>query len=329
MQDGSCDQTLPLSLVLKDVGLRDGGQQSLDSLAELGSTEGVLEGGDESDFPELSAFLSQEEINRSLDLAWEAFSSTGDEDAPSPEPPLCCSMSETNSTPPLSAQDSTVLVGPTPNQTHDPTPLDGPVLLQAQDQISTGGQTCPLLQRSASSEDSAASKDSTPRKSSPINDGSPALTSLAQNAPLSGVQQTSGTSAGPKMAPVYKQDRPRLLHGGPELSDICGRSATFIEELSSIFRRPTRAEQSANEDSSSPDSGYLSPRDRALEKQGGPRQSRPAAVEAGEVTDQQGDDTAPEATPHFLQKLKSQEVSEGSPIRLECRVTGNPQPLVR
>nr|XP_023679268.1 palladin isoform X2 [Paramormyrops kingsleyae] len=329
MQDGSCDQTLPLSLVLKDAGLGDGGQLSLDSLAELGSAEGVLEGGDESDFPELSAFLSQEEINRSLDLAWEAFSSTGDDDAPSPEPPLCCPMSETNSPPPLSAQDSTVLVGPTPNQTHDPTPLDGPIPLQAQDHISTGGQTCPLIQDSASSEDSTPSKDFAPRKSPPINDGSPALTSLAQNALLSGVQQTSGTSKGPKMAPVYKQDRPRLLHGGPELSDICGRSATFIEELSSIFRRPARAEQSANEDSSSPDSGYLSPRDRALQKQGGGMQSKPAVVEAGEVTDQQGDDTIPEAPPHFLQKLKSQEVSEGIPIRLECRVTGNPQPLVR
>ena len=35
------------------------------------------------------------------------------------------------------------------------------------------------------------------------------------------------------------------------------------------------------------------------------------------------------APPHFTQKLKSQEVAEGSPMRLECRVTGNPQPLVR
>ncbi|XP_041695068.2 palladin isoform X1 [Coregonus clupeaformis] len=33
--------------------------------------------------------------------------------------------------------------------------------------------------------------------------------------------------------------------------------------------------------------------------------------------------------PHFTQRLKSQEVAEGHPIRLECRVAGNPQPLVR
>ncbi|KAL7888007.1 hypothetical protein AOLI_G00029810 [Acnodon oligacanthus] len=37
----------------------------------------------------------------------------------------------------------------------------------------------------------------------------------------------------------------------------------------------------------------------------------------------------PMAPPRFTQKLKSQEVAEGSPIRLECRVIGNPQPLVR
>ncbi|KAK1896500.1 Palladin [Dissostichus eleginoides] len=37
----------------------------------------------------------------------------------------------------------------------------------------------------------------------------------------------------------------------------------------------------------------------------------------------------PLTPPCFLQKLKSQEVAEGSPIRLECRVTGTPPPLVR
>ncbi|KAI4786094.1 hypothetical protein KUCAC02_037353, partial [Chaenocephalus aceratus] len=38
---------------------------------------------------------------------------------------------------------------------------------------------------------------------------------------------------------------------------------------------------------------------------------------------------SPLTPPCFLQKLKSQEVAEGSPIRLECRVAGNPPPLVR
>uniref|UniRef100_A0A3B5LU92 Palladin, cytoskeletal associated protein n=1 Tax=Xiphophorus couchianus TaxID=32473 RepID=A0A3B5LU92_9TELE len=36
----------------------------------------------------------------------------------------------------------------------------------------------------------------------------------------------------------------------------------------------------------------------------------------------------PLSPPQFLQKLKSQEVAEGSPIRLECRVQGNPLPLM-
>ncbi|KAF3834571.1 hypothetical protein F7725_027129 [Dissostichus mawsoni] len=84
------------------------------------------------------------------------------------------------------------------------------------------------------------------------------------------------------LPPVYKQDKPRLLHEGLELNDraastseFCSRAATFIEELSSIFRGSAHQE----DDASSPDSG--------------------------------------------------QEVAEGSPIRLECRVTGTPPPLVR
>jgi hypothetical protein len=35
------------------------------------------------------------------------------------------------------------------------------------------------------------------------------------------------------------------------------------------------------------------------------------------------------SAPRFIQKLKSQEVAEGSRVYLECRVTGDPTPRVR
>ncbi|KAL4635434.1 palladin isoform X2 [Arapaima gigas] len=243
MQDGSCDQTLPLSLALKDP-CPEGGATNLylDSLVELGE-------GNEGTFPELSAFLSQEEMDRSLDLAWEAFSSTGDEETPSPEPEQCCP---------------------------------------------------------------SARLDHTPQPASPADSPAP--------------QSQSGDRFASQRAavPVYKQERPRLLHGVPlpadrgSASEFCNRAATFIEELSSIFRGSSRTGPCADEDSSSPDSGYLSPKVPATGN---------AAV--AEETKSAEDDAEPEAPPRFTQKLKSQEVSEGSPIRLECRVTGNPPSLVR
>uniref|UniRef100_A0A8C9S1D9 Palladin n=1 Tax=Scleropages formosus TaxID=113540 RepID=A0A8C9S1D9_SCLFO len=244
MQDGSCDQTLRVPLAPKERGA-DGvaAELYLDSPAETGE-DGPE---DEDAFPELSTFLSQEEMDRSLDLAWEAFSSAGDEEAPSPE-----------------------AEPPAPPPGEDPAPRpeapgDAP------------GPRSPSGERFAS-----------PRPS----------------------------------VPLYKQERPRLLHEPPELSDrgstseFCSRAATFIEELSSIFRGSARAGQQADEDSSSPDSGYLSPR-------------VPAARTAPALQETSGAGTEPEAPPRFTQKLKSQEVSEGSPIRLECRVTGNPRPVVR
>ncbi|XP_077463340.1 palladin isoform X2 [Stigmatopora argus] len=118
-----------------------------------------------------------------------------------------------------------------------------------------------------------------------------------------------------KAAPVYKQDKPRLVHEGSALhdraasaSEFCSRAATFIEELSSIFKGPPQPERPPEDESSSPDSGYLSP---------GSRQAAAASA------------SGPLSPPCFVQKLKSQEVAEGSPIRLECRVSGNPPPLVR
>ncbi|XP_043074949.1 palladin isoform X5 [Puntigrus tetrazona] len=305
MQDGSWNDTLPLSLLMKEacpqggVSLEgDGGMLSLppldgevylDSMAELESGDG--------DFPELSAFLSQDEISFSLDLAREAMSDADD-----------------------------------PNDQDEP-------LVPRQHLPLYSETKDPTLQDSASQSTDATSGKVTSNQSMPLS-----RPCAVPESPEKFVCQKSIT-------PVYKQDRPRLVHGGLELNEraasateFCSRAATFIEELSSIFKGSTRVDQQNDEDSSSPDSGYLSPRSQRLamlqaqppsssSSSSEPQQEGMPQVQADVGSDEhQGRGVSldgPMSPPHFTQKLKSQEVAEGSPIRLECRVTGNPFPLVR
>uniref|UniRef100_A0A673M3C9 Palladin n=1 Tax=Sinocyclocheilus rhinocerous TaxID=307959 RepID=A0A673M3C9_9TELE len=308
MQDGSWNDTLPISLLMKEacppggVSLEgDGGMLSvppldgevyLDSMAELESGDG--------DFPELSAFLSRDEISLSLDLAREAMSDADD-----------------------------------PNdQDEPPVPTEHlPLYSETKD---------PSLPDSASQSTDATSSKVTSNQSMPLS---------RPNQPCTALESPEKFVCQKSITPVYKQDRPRLVHGGLELNEratsateFCSRAATFIEELSSIFKGSTRVDQQGDEDSSSPDSGYLSPRSHRLAvQQAQPPSSSSSSSEPQQESMHQGladvgsDEhqgrgvslDGPMAPPRFTQKLKSQEVAEGSPIRLECRVTGNPLPLVR
>uniref|UniRef100_A0A3Q1IMS8 Palladin n=1 Tax=Anabas testudineus TaxID=64144 RepID=A0A3Q1IMS8_ANATE len=329
MQDGSWNQPLPISLLLKDSaagGVLEGdggmfseassdGELYLDSATELDSGDG--------DFADLTAFLSVEEINRSLDLAREAFGGTCESEEPASS-------------------------NPTPQeQVLQPIPS-----LPVNTQTSANLTTNPSVHQ---------------QTKTPCTDGAIKVTS-SQNVPLTNPLQVSSEtlSSAEKvvrhkpMQPVYKQDKPRLVHEDLELNDrvasateFCSRAATFIEELSSIFRGSARLEQQLEEDSSSPDSGYLSPRSQRPVPQGAA--SGPTLFPTQQVQTQNSQpDMGPQpegqvgvstsatyqnpgaaatsgnlCPPHFLQKLKSQEVAAGSPICLECRVRGSPQPLVR
>ncbi|XP_074492275.1 palladin isoform X1 [Sebastes fasciatus] len=336
MQDGSWNQPLPISLLLKDPagsGTLEGdggvfseassdGELYLDSVPDLDSGDG--------DFADLTAFLSAEEIHRSLDLALEAFGDTFESGDP----------------------------GPLSNPTSQEQALQPVHSLPVPPQTTENLNTSPNLQH---------------QTKAPCPDDSAAVeVSSSQNAPLSKPVQVS--SEAPVSAqkvvrhkpilPVYKQDKPRLLHEGLELNDraasateFCSRAATFIEELSSIFKGSAHLEQQVEEDSSSPDSGYLTPRSQRPVPQGSVsapslppcHQEETQYSQSAVSLDPQpgglmGVGVAASARPHhsgaptthgplsppcFLQKLKSQEVAEGSPIRLECRVIGNPLPLVR
>ncbi|XP_039983990.1 palladin isoform X3 [Xiphias gladius] len=331
MQDGSWNQPLPISLLLKDSvagGILEGdggvfseassdGELYLDSVTELDSGDG--------DFADLTSFLSAEEFNRSLDLAWEAFGDTCESEDPGPS-------------------------NPTPQeQVLQPIPS-----LPVNTETTENLPTSPNLHHQT--------------KVPYLDDNAAVKVSSSQNATHNRPEQVSSEapSSAEKIVcqkpiqPVYKQDKPRLVHEGLELNDrvasateFCSRAATFIEELSSIFKGPARVEQQVEKHSSSPDSGYLSPGSqqpvpqdtvsapslpRGQQEQTqysqtdtGPQPGGPVGVAASAGYQHSGAPTTTGALspPHFLQKLKSQEVAEGSPIRLECRVRGNPLPLIR
>lgn len=294
------------------------GELYLDSVTELESGDG--------DFADLTAFLSADEINHSLDLAREAFGDQVESEDPGPS---------------------------------NPTP---------QEQALQHVQSLPLPPQTT--ENLTTSSKLQHQTKSPYTDDNVAVEALSShNVPLSKPVQVSSEapSSAEKVVrhkpvqPVYKQDKPRLLHEGLELNDragsateFCSRAATFIEELSSIFKGSAHLEPQVEEDSSSPDSGYLSPRSRRPVPQGSasvpsvppsqqeqaqysqpamsmePQPEGPLVVAASARYQHSGAPTSHGLSPPcFHQKLKSQEVAEGSPIRLECRVTGNPQPLVR
>lgn len=266
------------------------GELCLDSGTELDFGDG--------DFADLTAFLSAEEIHRSLDLALEAFGATLESEDPGPA-----------SNPTSQERVLQPVHSPPPENLHTQTKAP-----------------------------SSAPPEVPPNKR--LDATTEAVASV-------------GKVARPKpKQPVYKQDKPRLVHEGLELNDraasateFCSRAATFIEELSSIFKGSARSEQQAEEgDSSSPDSGYLTPRGQRPAPQGSA--SAPSAMAPRGPEPQPGGSAGPRADeppqrpgapaslgplspPCFLHKLKSQEVAEGSAVRLQCRVTGNPPPLVR
>uniref|UniRef100_A0A3B5LKF0 Palladin, cytoskeletal associated protein n=1 Tax=Xiphophorus couchianus TaxID=32473 RepID=A0A3B5LKF0_9TELE len=320
MQDGSWNQPLPISVLLKDPaagGTSEGdagvfseassdGELYLDSSTELDSGHG--------DFADLTAFLSAEEINLSLDLAREAF---GEADE--------CEDQDPSSLKQLEQVLQSV-----------PSPLVVPS--QTTENLNSSPNLHHQTKAVCSDDNGAVSVSSNQIApiSKPIQISSEAPSSAEKVVRHKPIQ------------PVYKQDKPRLVHEGLELNDraasvteFCSRAATFIEELSSIFKGSA---QPAEEESSSPDSGYLSPRSQRTVPQGsvstsslpaGPQEdTHNNPPEMGQGCSERhlhaGASAASEplSPPQFLQKLKSQEVAEGSPIRLECRVQGNPLPLV-
>ncbi|KAK9399013.1 hypothetical protein NXF25_013982 [Crotalus adamanteus] len=145
----------------------------------------------------------------------------------------------------------------------------------------------------------------------------------------------------------------------PLKNKLCDKASTLIEELSSIFHEAAKMRvESPNGNSSFPDSGYLSPKSKQLALSNSLRNSvletsleitlkneipevtqvkecvlqRKEGSQMGETVSQ--NEVARESQnqlspPRFIHKLRSQEIVEGSKVLLQCRVAGNPVPQIR
>uniref|UniRef100_A0A8B9XPJ6 Immunoglobulin I-set domain-containing protein n=1 Tax=Bos mutus grunniens TaxID=30521 RepID=A0A8B9XPJ6_BOSMU len=271
-----------------------------DSLSDL-----LEDGENAAFFPGLSAFLSQEEIHKSLDLARRAIASSETDDCDCEEVPQCCSPSPRSRRKP-----------PAPPEAR-PGERASPGTPGARRQV----PAAPPPAEQAEHISSPASR----RKPgvSPLLARPSYIRSLRKAGKQ--VAKAPGTTANP-------------------LND---KAATLIEELTSIFREAAKPRtRSPDGESSSPDSGYLSPKNQ-------PSDPRSASASQSPTRDQQDIEAEarppapghhptrdshspsspppcsahhPPAAPRFIQKLRSQEVAEGSRVHLECRVTGNPPP---
>ncbi|KAG8504582.1 Palladin [Galemys pyrenaicus] len=278
-------------------------------------------------FPELSAFLSQEEINKSLDLARKAIVNSETEECDAEK-----EISQIFNTSPGNLCENASRLQ---TKSGEPASTVGPP-------ESRPSQGTPVPQEPTESFPSPVSK----RKAGL----SPLLASPSYIRSLRKTEKHGAKTLDTNM-------RPKLASPGQAgQSELCDKTANIIEELTSIFREAAKPRnRSPNGESSSPDSGYLSPKTQPLALMSASASQSPmedqqemeAEAKSPEAKpDYQGGQevAAPDnsisnpplrntshllSPPRFIQKLRSQEVEEGSRVYLECRVTGNPPPRVR
>ncbi|XP_011815030.1 PREDICTED: palladin isoform X2 [Colobus angolensis palliatus] len=277
-------------------------------------------------FPGLSAFLSQEEINKSLDLARRAIADSETEDFDSEK-----EISQIFNTSPASFHE---------NPSHK-TKLGEHTSGRPQDNRSTPVQ--PLAE------------EQTKIISSPVSKRKPAMSALlTRPSYIRNLRKAEKRGAKAPNTNI-KPKTPHQGKAGPQ-SQLCDKAANLIEELTSIFREAAKPRnRSPNGESSSPDSGYLSPKtqpsallsasaSQSPTEDQGETEREVKSPGARHCYQANQDLAAPRnrkshpqphsalhfpAVPRFIQKLRSQEVAEGSRVYLECRVTGNPTPRVR
>ncbi|KFZ64036.1 Palladin, partial [Antrostomus carolinensis] len=288
---------------------------------------------------ELSAFLTQEEICKSLDIARKAIDSSMKEDQ--------------NAVPGLTHCFNTSLSSTSENPSFRDTKLHEPGALQRPQGSSltspTASHVLPANQKETVPQTTSSFVTVSRRQTntSPLLTASPSfirsLKHLEKDGP--GVHKTSPKSESASQGEV------------PFRNKLCDKAATFIEELSSIFRQAAKTRgRSPDGDSSSPDSGYLSPKKKQPavstsvnqeldnpHQETEPEAKLPGVHLNGEHFSERDSITQSEkvlchpfinmeenqsSPPQFTQKLRSQEVAEGNKVLLECRVAGNPVPDV-
>ncbi|KAG8592606.1 hypothetical protein GDO81_000559 [Engystomops pustulosus] len=234
MANRALDKALPV--LITDVYPNETKTESLsESMSEASSHDSFYDSlsdlhGETIDgnVPELSAFLNQEEMNKSLDIAREAFSSHRAVD-----------------------------------------PAQGHVLSPHTKQPD---RSVKELKLSNSTSDGIRRRDNGPNKLgragkpepsnvrgmiSPFLTTSPSIIRALQAQKASKHYGKGGYNT----LPIPKARAKSINKDINAQSDMCQKAANFIEELSAIFRETNKArDKRSNGDSSSPDSGYLSPK---------------------------------------------------------------------
>ncbi|NWX16200.1 PALLD protein, partial [Aegotheles bennettii] len=291
---------------------------------------------------ELSAFLTQEEICKSLDIAREAIANSMKEDQSTAQGfthYFNTSLSSTSENP--SFRDSKL---------HEQDALqmlqEGGLSSSAASHVLPGNEKEQSTTPQTANNFAAVSRRQA--STSPLLTASPSfirnLKHLEKDGPC--VPKTSSKSESASQGEV------------PFRNKLCDKAATFIEELSSLFRQAAKTRgRSPDGDSSSPDSGYLSPKKKQpaistsvnhefdkLHQETEPEAKLHGVHLNGEQFSEKESITRSEmvlchpfinmeenqsSPPQFTQKLRSQEVAEGNKVLLECRVAGNPVPDVR
>ncbi|NXY67553.1 PALLD protein, partial [Glareola pratincola] len=287
---------------------------------------------------ELSAFLTQEEICKSLDIAREAM------------------KEDQNVSPDFTHYFNTALSTTSENPSFRDTKLyESDALQRPQASSLTSSAASHILpenqKEQSTAPQTAGSFVTVSRRqasTSPLLTASPSFVRSLRHSEKDGpgMPKTSPKSESASQGEV------------PFRNKLCDKAATFIEELSSIFRQAAKTRgRSPDGDSSSPDSGYLSPKKKqpAVSTSGNqefdcPHQEPEPETKLsgvhlnGEHFSERESVTQSEmvlchpfinmeenepSPPQFTQKLRSQEVAEGNKVLLECRVAGNPVPDVR
>nr|XP_021127457.3 palladin isoform X5 [Anas platyrhynchos] len=344
MQDRNCGQSLPLSLMLKEAYSAERGTNKgypgnmseasschdffCDSLSDMQNGEFASE---------LSAFLTQEEICKSLDIAREAIASSVKENQNAAAEFTHFNTSLSSASEHASFWDTKL---------HEQDTLQRP-------------QTSSLTSSAASHIPSTSPKEqfTSPQTAScfaTVSRKQAGTSPLLAAAPSFIRSLKHSEQHGPGVPKTCPNSELASQGEVPFRNKLCDKAATFIEELSSIFREAAKTRgRSPDGDSSSPDSGYLSPKKKQstlstsrnqdfdkIHQETEPGAKLSGVHINGEHFSEKESITQSETVlchpfinqaspPQFTQKLRSQEVAEGNKVLLECRVAGNPVPDVR
>ncbi|XP_026534603.1 palladin-like [Notechis scutatus] len=345
MQDTSCGQPVPFSVIMKEphpfekstyVGNYENNSEDSSCYELFYDSLSDIQDGDFSH--ELSAFLSEDEKNKSLELAHKAINSVEEEVKQE------CSYLNSSPNSPENASSGQA-------RAHDSYP-------SKRNCATRSTSLCPSSQTPSEQQDQNAHPQEkngilnvTGKQASafPLLPARPSFIRTLKNAERHSLN-------GQKVSPKSKSVLTSNVH---VKNKLCDKAATLIEELSSIFHEAAKMKvESPNGNSSSPDSGYLSPKSKQLALSNSlknsvfetsleitPKSEIPEVAQVKECVLQRKEDSQAGETvsqneiakesqnqlspPRFIQKLRSQEILEGSKVLLQCRIAGNPVPQIR